>query len=167
MRRLTEVVVANRPWLDRWLGIVAAVAPSLAVIAGLTHYAVTRDVAGVRFLALYVAPMFLAAPLWLRHRLVGFDQRSAVMHTIDAVVLALAVARFGFGEMLPFSGHMLFLTYTAITVNAAGYRWLAVVLLIETTIFKLILWRDPASWSVGLGLGAAAGIIAMMMQRRQ
>jgi hypothetical protein len=167
LHRLTELVVANRPWLDRWLRVAAVVAPTLAVIAGVVHYAVTRDVAGVRFLALYVAPMFLAAPLWVRQRLIGYEQRDAAVHAIDAVVFALAVARFGVGEMLPFSGHMLFLTYTGITVRASGYRWLVALLLIETTIFKLVLWRDPASWSIGLALGVAAGGIAALCQRRQ
>jgi hypothetical protein len=36
-----------------------------------------------------------------------------------------------------------------------------------TTIFKLVLRRDPASWSIGLAVGAAAGVIAAPRQRRQ
>jgi hypothetical protein len=166
LHRLTEAVVVHRDRLDAWLRVVAVVAPALAVGAGVVHYAATRDVAGIRFIALYVAPMFLAAPLWARDRLSDFETRSAGVHAIDATVFMLALMRFVAGEMLPFSGHMLFLTYTGMTVRASGYRWLVALLLLETTIFKLVLWRDPRSWGIGLGLGLAAGLIAVVLRRR-
>ena len=78
----------------------------------------------------------------------------------------LAFARFVVGTVLPFSGHMLFLTYTVLTIGRVRwYRRLAVVLLVETTIFKLWLWRDPYSWSIGLGLGAVAAAVALRTSR--
>jgi hypothetical protein len=110
--------------------------------------------------------MFLAAPLWIRHRLRGFERRSAGENAIDATVFVLAMLRFVVGEVLPFSGHMLFLTYTGITVRASSYRWLVLLLLIETTIFKLVLWRDPRSWGIGLALGLVAGLVATALPRR-
>src|SRR6185369_893545 len=60
LQRLTELVVVHRDRLDVWLRVAAVAAPALALSAGIVHYAITRDVAGVRFLALYVALMFLA-----------------------------------------------------------------------------------------------------------
>ena len=99
--------------------------------------------------------MFLAAPLWARHRLDGFERRPGAVDAADAGVLALSLARFVAGGVLPFSGHMLFLACTGLTVRAPGYRRLALALLVETTAFKLWLWRDPRS--LGLVLGVAAG----------
>jgi hypothetical protein len=165
LQRLTELVVAQRERLDVALRLVAVAAPAIAVVTGLVHYAITKEVDGVRFLVLYVAPIFLAAPLWMRHRLRGFEQRSGGVQAIDAAVFALSVLRFVAGEALPFSGHMLFLTYTGITVRASGYRWLVVLLLIETTIFKFVLWDDRRSWGIGLGLGVAAALIATALPR--
>jgi len=151
------MIAARRPRLDRLLRAAALLAPLAAVVAGAAHYAATRDPAGVRFLALYVAPMFLAAPLWARHRLDGLERRPGAVHAADAGVLALSLARLVAGGVLPFSGHMLFLAYTGLTVRAPGYRRLALALLVETTAFKLWLWRDPQSWALGLALGLAAG----------
>jgi hypothetical protein len=62
------------------------------------------------------------------------------------------------GEVLPFSGHMLFLTYSGLTTTARWYRWLALVLLAETTVFKLWVWRDVYSWSLGLVIGLVAAV---------
>jgi len=143
------------------------VAPALAVVAGVVHYAVTRDASGIRFLVLYVAPMFLAGPIWARHRLADIEHRKPAVNSIDAGVFTLAVIRFvTSGLLAPFSGHMLFLTYTGITVRASSYRWLVALLLVETTIFKLVLWRDPKSWGLGLALGALAGVVATWLERR-
>ncbi|MBA2670105.1 MAG: hypothetical protein H0U67_07035, partial [Gemmatimonadetes bacterium] len=61
--------------------------------------------------------------------------------------------------MLPFSGHMLFLTYSGLVTRHAWYRVLAAVLLAETTVFKLWLWDDPSSWVWGLALGAVAAAV--------
>jgi hypothetical protein len=166
LRRLTEFVVAHRARLDRWLRVAAIVAPALAVVAGVVHYAVTRDASGIRFLVLYVAPMFLIAPIWLRHRLADVEQRSPGAQAIDAGLFVLAMVRFVSGGLLPFSGHMLFLTYTGITVRVSRFRWLAALLLLETTVFKLLIWRDPKSWGLGIALGALAGVIATSLQRR-
>jgi hypothetical protein len=60
------------------------------------------------------------------------------------------------GELLPFSGHMLFLAYSGLTTRRTWYRGLALALLVETTVFKLWLWRDVTSWALGLALGLLA-----------
>lgn len=164
--RLTEIIVASRLRLDRWLLIAAFVAPLVAVVAGAVHYAMTGTIDGLRFLALYVAPMFLAAPIWVRIRLVGLEERRGRIRALDAIIFLLAVLRFIVGGALPFSGHMLFLTYTLVTVRAAGYRWLVGALLLETTVFKLIVWHDLYSWSIGLGLGLAAAILVLLWEAR-
>lgn len=137
----------------------AALAGAVLVRAGATGLG-ARSGAAATFLAWYVAPLFLAAPLWLRERLHVAGRARA----LDAAVLVLAFARFaGGGWLLPFSGHMLFLTYSSLTPPATrGYRLLAAALLIETTVFKLWIWRDPRSWALGLVLGLLAAAAPRM-----
>lgn len=118
-----------------------------------------REPAGKRFLLLYVAPLFAAAPLWVITRLHEYANRLGFSALIDAVVLVLSFARFVLGEILPFSGHMLFLTYSGATTSTNWYRWVAFVLFVETTWFKLVLWDDPRTWSAGLALGVIAAAI--------
>ena len=164
--QLSAIMVAHRARLGRWLAAAALVIPAAAVVAGLAHYAATGNTAGVRFLALYAAPLFLAAPLWARHRLAGLESRPTPIQAMDAGVLVLSLARFAADSIFPFSGHMLFLTYSGLTVRARWYRILAAVLLAETTVFKLWLWRDVQSWSLGLGLGLTAAAAAALVGRR-
>jgi hypothetical protein len=116
-----------------------------------------------RFLALYAAPLFVAAPWWVRERLRSLNNSSAYSTSllmVDATVLLLSMARFAFGVTLLFSGHMLFLTYTGLTTSRRPYQWFALALAIETTVFKLLVWHDPISWAVGVGLGLVAALIA-------
>lgn len=130
----------------------AALAAAVLVRSGGVDFG-ARSGAAATFLVWYVAPLFLAAPLWLRERL----HVTGRTHALDAAVTVLAFARFVSGGLLPFSGHMLFLSYSALTPPATrGYRVLALALLIETTIFKLWIWRDPRSWGLGLVLGLLA-----------
>jgi hypothetical protein len=64
---------------------------------------------------------------------------------------------------LPFSGHMLFLTYSLLTTPVRWYQVVAVLLIAETTGFKLGVWHDFASWSIGLATGlACAGVYALL-----
>lgn len=73
--------------------------------------------AAARFLTLYVAPLLLAAPLWARERLRALGAAGSTRWwriALDAAVVLLSIARFVVGEVLPFSGHMLFLTYTGL-----------------------------------------------------
>ena len=102
-----------------------------------------------RFLLFYVAPLFLAAPLWVDLRIGEGGLTLTRRSVTDGVVTVAAFLRFVLGTILPFSGHMLFLTYTGITTPQRWYRWLALVLILETTVFKLWLWRDRYSWSLG------------------
>jgi hypothetical protein len=119
-----------------------------------------REWPAQRFLALYVAPLLLAAPIWLELRIGESEPAMTKRVVVDGVVVLFSFLRFALGAILPFSGHMLFLTYSGVTTGQRWYRWLALALILETTFFKLWLWDDAQSWLVGLfiGLGAAAYI---------
>ena len=79
----------------------------------------------VRFLLLYVAPMCIAVPWWMRARLRTLNGEGKVESWragVDAAMLVLAMARFVVGAVLPWSGHMLLLSYSAITTDTRDYR---------------------------------------------
>jgi hypothetical protein len=118
-----------------------------------------------RFLLFYLAPLFAIGPLWVRLRLGDTSRRFDLIAGIDAAVFVFSVARFLSGTLLPFSGHMLFLTYSAIVTNRPSYRIIALLLLCVTTWFKLALWRDQASWGIGLVLGFILGVAALLLER--
>ncbi len=151
-----------RPRVATLLGVAAVVLPLACLVASV----VIRDWAAQRFLFLYAAPLLLAVPLWARLRLATLESSSAASRLLDVLVLALGLARF-VGAVVPLSGHMLFLTYSGLTTPIKWYRWVVVVLLAETTVFKLILWQDAWSWGLGLGVGLLAATIYGLLRRGQ
>jgi hypothetical protein len=112
-----------------------------------------------RLLIFYIAPLFFAAPIWVRLRISEWQTPFSSSFALDATVFLLSFLRFVSGQFLPFSGHMLFLTYSGLVTRRTGYRLLTLGLLVETTIFKLWLWRDPTSWALGLAIGLIAAVI--------
>lgn len=164
--RLTAI---DRNAIERWLAWTAAIG-LVACVAGALYVRVAwNSWPAARYLLLYVAPICLVAPWWMHERIRTLDHAASLPRgrlLLDAAVLVLAVARFGIGEGLPFSGHMLFLVYSVLTTPARGYRIVATVLLLETTAFKLWIWRDVSSWELGLALGLVAALFARVLRRR-
>lgn len=68
--------------------------------------------------------------------------------------------------ILPYSGHTLFITYAVAATPERGFRALAALLWLGTTIVKLWVWDDPVSWAWGLGLGAAASLLYAWLSHR-
>jgi hypothetical protein len=136
----------------------AAVVVPLIVAAGAL---VVDGWAARRFLLLYVAPFFVAFFAWARIRVDEVARTPGGALAVDAAAVALGAVRF-VGPVVPFSGHMLFFAYSALATRATAYRWLALALAAETTWFKLVLWRDAASWSLGL----AAGVVLAAVRAR-
>ena len=167
LNRLDPFIAAHRALIRRVLLVAAIALPVLSVVGAMLIRARVIDLgarsdAAAKFLVLYYGPLFVAAPLWVRERL---DARGS-SRAIDAVVLVLAFARMVGGEVLPYSGHMLFLVYSLLAAPvSARYRLLALALLAETTVFKLWLWRDPRSWTLGLILGLAAAFVGWASTR--
>lgn len=141
--------VADARWLLQWAAVllpIAAAGTALFVDSWYTQ----------RYLIFYVAPLFFAAPFWVRLRLEhGWPELNG-RFLLDVAVLGLSILRFLIGSLFPYSGHTLFLTYSALTTPHRAYRYLAAVLLVEVTFFKLWLWRDPYTWLLGGVLGLLA-----------
>jgi hypothetical protein len=144
-----------------WPSNALVVASILLPVACVAVALALHDRAMEQFLVLYVAPLLVAGPLWVRSRLGGLRQYSMSAHVLDALVLAISVIRV-FGDLVPFSGHMLFLVYSAVTTPLRWYRVMAALLIILTTVFKFAVLKDPLSWSLGL----VVGIVAALLHRR-
>jgi hypothetical protein len=117
-----------------------------------------------RFLLLYVAPFFIAFFVWARIRMDELPRTGAGALAVDAFATVLGAVRFA-GAPVPFSGHMLFFAYSALTTRSAGYALLVLVLAAETTWFKLVLWRDFASWGLGTAAGVALAAVRIIIHR--
>ena len=153
---------AHRPLLRRWLAIAAAVLPLLTVAAA----PCAPGWPAQRYLAFYLAPLVMIAPLWLRQRLAEPGSLAGGRLLVDAAVFVLAAVRTV--GVLPFSGHVLFLVHTGLTARGPGataYRILAAVFLLETTWFKLRIWHDPTSWSLGIAAGLASAAAYFLVPR--
>lgn len=160
MHALRALLPRHRAALRRALGVCAAAVPILFAAAAL----VVDGWAARRFLLLYAAPFFVAFFVWARLWMdrVGRDAPGAL--AVDAAAVALGAVRFA-GPFVPFSGHMLFFTYSALTTRSPGYLLLVLALAAETTWFKLALWRDPRSWGLGIAVGAALAAVRIFLQR--
>ena len=150
--------------IDRVLMWAEGLLPALAVIGAF----VVHDWPARCFLLFYTAPLFLAAPLWVRLRLNNSESPRRLSRDIaDVVVLTLAFARFVLGAFLPYSGHTLFLCYSILVTGSRGYRLLAAALLVLTTWFKLSLWNDQRSWALGAVLGVLFALPFLVARRPQ
>ena len=110
-----------------------------------------------RYLLFYVAPLvstFLFW-MWIRFGLERVRRRELII--LDLVVVGLALLRAITG-VIPFSGHMLFIVYSGLLQKQMWYRFMVLVLLVDTTYFKLVIWNDPLSWSMGALLRMAFAI---------
>ena len=122
---------------------------------------------GRRFLLFYFAPIVAMAFLWGGLRVAELDFYARGQLALDAVVLGGALARFVIGEVLPFSGHMLFFAYTLLTTRETWYRSLCLLLILETTWFKLHVWKDWKTWAVGSVSGLVFGVAWWVFGKRK
>lgn len=158
---LDRALVARRTTLDRWLAWAspALAAASLAVALFVHSWEVRW------FWIIYVAPMLAAVPFWLRLRLASLERIPTAARVLDGAVFLTAFLRFIQVGGVPASGHTLFLTHALVTVRDLRWRAIALALLAMTTWFKLALWHDPRSWSVGIAAGLATGVLGRIAER--
>lgn len=155
-----ELVARHRHALRRALAAAAVLVPLIFAAGAL----VVDGWPARRFLLLYAAPFFVAFFAWARIRVDEVAATPAPALAVDALAVVLGAVRF-VGPVVPFSGHMLFFAYSALTTSSASYRWLALALAAETTWFKLVLWRDVQSWSLGIAAGVALAATRILVRR--
>jgi hypothetical protein len=83
---------------------------------------------------------------------------------VDSVATVLGAIRFA-RLPVPFSGHMLFYAYAGLTVRSTRFLLLIGLLAAEATWYKLVVWRDPRSWALGIAAGAALAAARVLINR--
>jgi hypothetical protein len=154
--RLTRLGEAMR----RALRMAAVAVPLLFAMVAVAM----EGYAARRFLLLYIAPFFVAFFVWARIRFDALGRTSRGPLAVDALATVLGAVRFA-GAPVPFSGHMLFFIYSGLTTRSLPYGLLALALAAETTWFKLVVWRDPASWALGIAAGLALAAARILVHR--
>jgi len=146
--------------LRRALAIAAIGVPLLCAAAAL----VVEGGAARRFLLLYVAPFFVAFFAWARIRVGELPRASRTAMAVDGLAVVLGAVRF-VGGPVPFSGHMLFFVYSALTTRSVPYLLLVLALAAQATWYKLAVWDDFTSWSLGIAAGALLAGIRILVHR--
>lgn len=157
---LRTLIIRHRRPLRRALLAGAVGVPLLFAAAAL----MVDGWAARRFLLLYVAPFFAAFFAWAWMRVGRMDDDPPAALAVDALAVVLGAIRFA-GAPVPFSGHMLFFVYAALTVRSTRFLLLIALLAAETTWFKLVLWCDPRSWALGIAVGAALAAVRILVHR--
>lgn len=161
-RALLEVLRRHRLVVDRLIRRGTVVVLIVTVVYAIV---VRRgDWPAQRFMLVYFAPVLAYGAAWIRQRLARIDQVPPFLLLMDAFAFAAGALRVGGGwGLLPYSGHMLFLSYAVATPGSRALRLIALGLVLMTTWFKLALWHDPRSWTLGLALGLAlAGLRTLL-----
>ena len=157
-----RLLLLHRPALRR-LTVAGAVAVPLLFVARAAL--VVEDWPARRFALLYIAPFFVVFFVWARLWLDRVDRDPPHALAVDAVAVVLGAVRMVAVPLVPFSGHMLFFAYSALATRSVRYLPLVLAAAAGATWFKLVLWRDPASWALGIGLGAALAAVRIFLQR--
>lgn len=119
------------------------------------------------FFIVYLSPLPPTGALWLRLRFRTLDRLTDQEILLDLSTFGLAALRSAGGwGIIPYSGHMVFLTYSILRTPQLGYRLLAAALLLMTTAYKFRISHDISGWVVGLALGMGLAGLASWLRRR-
>lgn len=118
-----------------------------------------------RFLLFYIAPFFVAFFAWAYVRVGRMDRDRPAALAVDLVATVLGAVRFTGLLPVPFSGHMQFYAYAGLTVRSTRFLLLIALLAAEATWYKLVVWRDPLSWALGIATGAALAAARILINR--
>lgn len=160
MEALRRLIIEHREPLRR-AALAGAVAVPLLFAAGAL---VVDGWAARRFLLLYVAPFFVAFFAWATIRVGRMEADRPAALAVDALATVLGAIRFA-GLPVPFSGHMLFYAYAGLTTRSTRLLLLVLLLAAEATWYKLVVWRDPRSWALGIAAGTALAAARIFIHR--
>jgi hypothetical protein len=161
---IRSLLIRHRRFLSGVCVGLAIASPLVLSAVALTRFISDPD--AQQFLMSYMAPLFIAAPLWVRLRLGNIHGQASAAIAVDAIVLAAGSLRvFGGWGVFPYSGHMLFLTYALLVTPVLWFRSISLGLLVMTSYFKLALWHDARSWGLGLVLGLGLAFAQWLANR--
>lgn len=139
-----------------------------AVVAaiGLAMIKATRsDWSATLHFVQYAVPPIIFSALLVTDRLSGRRDSKSVKLALDGLALAIAGSRL-FTTATPFSGHMVLFAYGLLAATNRTTRLIALLLLIHTTVLKLIVWADFSTWSYGAAMGVVLGIACLKFSSR-
>lgn len=160
MDALRRLIIERRDPLRRALLVGAVGVPLLFAAASLGVNGSAR-----RFLLFYIAPFFVAFFAWAWVRVGRIERDRPAALAVDVVATVLGAVRFGGLLPVAFSGHMLFYAYAALTTRSTPLQLLVLALAAEATWYKLVVWRDPRSWALGIAAGAALAAARVLINR--
>ena len=164
MHRIIDFVNSHHRTIDRVLVFAGVILPAGAVAIAVILY--RGDWPTQRFLIIYMAPLFAFGAGWARRRLRILPSLPPTVVALDAVAFVAGGLRAGGGwGLLPYSGHMLFLIFVVFGVHQGRFRWSALALAAMTTWFKLVVWHDWQTWTLGLLAGVALATVQHIVNR--
>lgn len=107
----------------------------------------------------YVSPPIIFAAALLCDRINARRSAFFSLVSLDLIAIAIAASRL-ITTATPFSGHMVLFTYGLLSSRDFKIKIFAVVLLIHTSVLKLFVWSDSATWACGALIGLLLGIVA-------
>lgn len=109
------------------------------------------------FFWIYNFPVAAMGIVWLA---IEFKRRAKLPWPcvfFDVIVIAAGLGRF-WGWQIPPSGHILFFSYSLLTVTSKVYRLFAAIFLLLTIGLKLS-WDDYSTWVYGIVVGVGLGLL--------
>jgi hypothetical protein len=146
---------------SRYLLAAAMVAPAAVILFCICF---PRVVGRPSYVAIYFAPAIGGFLLWIHFRLRQTQHYGFTQGFVDGLVILLCSLRMT-APLVPMSGHMLFFVYAGITIPSRIFRSIMAVLIIQTSIIKLLAWGDYWSWFLGSLSGVALGAMFVVARR--
>ncbi|MCA9250865.1 MAG: hypothetical protein KDA54_06995 [Phycisphaerales bacterium] len=152
----------SRPTIYRRAINIVAIVFSLVMVA---YKAFRSDWLETLHFVQYAIPPIIFSALLVTDRLSGRRDSKSVKLVLDGLALAIAGSRL-FTTATPFSGHMVLFAYGLLAAENRTTRLIALLLLIHTTVLKLIVWADFSTWSYGAAMGVVLGIACLKFSSR-
>ena len=106
----------------------------------------------------YVVPIIVPFVAFLFDRAERIRETSALQLIVDVVVVALSMARI-FTDLLPVSGHTLFLTYALLTSRSRVTVVAASLVMLQVIYLKYFVWHDAVTSTAGILLAALTSVL--------
>lgn len=106
----------------------------------------------------YVVPIIVPFVAFLLDRAERIRETSALHLIVDVVVVALSMARI-FTDLLPVSGHTLFLTYALLTSRSRVTVIAASLVMLQVIYLKYFVWHDAVTSTAGILLAALTSVL--------
>ena len=106
----------------------------------------------------YVVPIIVPFVAFLFDRAERIRETSTLDLIVDVVVVALSMARI-FTDLLPVSGHTLFLTYALLTSRSRVTIVAASLVMLQVIYLKYFVWHDAVTSTAGILLAALTSVL--------